>query len=192
MSVNNPHIFDTGIYFITFTASKWIPLFSEIGCYDLVYKWFDVLKSKGHSILGYVIMPNHVHVLIGFLKNEQSINTIIGSGKRFMAYGIVSRLKEQAQTSILKILEDGVSAYDRKKGQLHKVFEGKQDILLCHSYKFVTQKLNYIHSNPSSKKWALVANVSDYMHSSAGYYLLQRQGKYEVEHVNKWIAENWK
>jgi REP element-mobilizing transposase RayT len=46
---------------------------------------FDHLKSKGHYLTGYVIMPNHVHALIGFRRNDQSINTIIGNGKRFIA-----------------------------------------------------------------------------------------------------------
>jgi REP element-mobilizing transposase RayT len=32
--------------------------------YDAVYKWFDYLKSKEHFIRGYVVMPNHLHVLI--------------------------------------------------------------------------------------------------------------------------------
>lgn len=38
------------------------------------------------KIIGYVIMPNHIHVLIDFIKTHQTINTIIGNGKRFMAY----------------------------------------------------------------------------------------------------------
>ncbi len=53
--------------------------------YDLLYKWFDHLKGKGHKINGYVIMPNHVHVLISFINTNQSINTIVGNGKRFIA-----------------------------------------------------------------------------------------------------------
>jgi REP element-mobilizing transposase RayT len=51
--------------------------------YDLVYKWMDHLKSKGHKIIGKVIMPDHVHVLIDFIKTHQSINTIVGNGKRY-------------------------------------------------------------------------------------------------------------
>ena len=37
-------------------------------------------------------MPNHVHALISFKATEQSINTIVGNGKRFIAYEIVKRL----------------------------------------------------------------------------------------------------
>ena len=64
-------------------------------------KWFDHLKSKGHKIVGYVIMPNHLHVLIGFIKTDQTINMIIGNGKRFMAYDIIKRLKEAQQHKLL-------------------------------------------------------------------------------------------
>lgn len=92
-----------GIYFITFTCYRWLYLFEEGKCYDVVYKWFDHLKSKGHYITGYVIMPNHVHALIGFRNTQgKSINTIVGNGKRFMAYEIVKRLTELNKEYIFK------------------------------------------------------------------------------------------
>jgi len=53
-----------------------------------VYNWFDHLKGKGHFISGYVIMPNHIHTLIAFRNTGQAINTIVGNGKRFIAYEI--------------------------------------------------------------------------------------------------------
>ncbi len=53
-------------YFITITCLNLLPLFKLTNSYDAVYKWFDYLKSKGHYINGYVIMPNHLHVLFGF------------------------------------------------------------------------------------------------------------------------------
>src|SRR5690606_5182132 len=78
-----------GIYFITMTCCGWIPLFQESDGYDAVYNWFDHLKSKGHFALGYVVMPNHLHALLGFRNTgEETINKIVGNGKRFMAYDI--------------------------------------------------------------------------------------------------------
>jgi REP element-mobilizing transposase RayT len=61
-----------------------LPLIEKAGSYDVVYKWFDHLKTKGHRITGFVIMPNHVHVLINFLSTEQTINTIIGNGRNLL------------------------------------------------------------------------------------------------------------
>jgi len=55
-----------GIYFITITCYKWLPLFDIADSYDAVYKWFEYLKQNNHFITGYVIMPNHLHALIAF------------------------------------------------------------------------------------------------------------------------------
>ncbi len=41
-------------------------------------------------------------------------------------------------------------------------------------------KLNYIHGNPCSTRWKLAENPSDYIHSSAKYYLTGEQGIYAV------------
>ena len=73
-----------GTYFITSTCKHWLPLFEITNSYDTVYKWFDYLKTKGHYIKGYVIMPNHLHALIDFGVSEKNINTIVSNGKRFM------------------------------------------------------------------------------------------------------------
>ena len=112
-----------GLYFITFTCFDWIDLFEITNSYDLVYKWFDVLKSQGHHIVSYVIMPNHFHAQIAFKNSVRSINTIIGNGKRFMAYGIVKRLKEMGRNDILKRLYLNVESTDRKRGKIHEVWE---------------------------------------------------------------------
>ena len=55
------------MFFITFTCYQWLSLIDTINGYEIIYKWFDHLKSKGHFINGYVIMPNHVHALISFI-----------------------------------------------------------------------------------------------------------------------------
>ena len=90
--------------------------------YDLLYKWFDHLKIKGHKINGYVLMPNHVHVLISFINMHQLINTIVGNGKRFIAYDIVKRLKEKQENSVLNTLSKNVEAKRRANNKLHEVW----------------------------------------------------------------------
>jgi len=70
-----------------------MPLVDKVNAYNIIYKWFDYLKAQGHFINAFVIMPNHVHVIISFIETEQSINNIIGNGKRFMAYDIIKKLR---------------------------------------------------------------------------------------------------
>ena len=170
-----------GIYFITVTCSQWLHLFDIAQGYEEAYKWFDHLKSKGHFIVGYVIMPNHLHALIGFRNTKgESINSMIGEGKRFMAYGIVNRLKKKNELDVLMQLSTQVNTTDRKRGKLHKVFEPSFDWKECKSNKFIDQKLSYIHSNPCRGKWDLVKEEFEYKHSSAKFYAMGEQGTYAV------------
>ena len=103
-----------GIYFITFTCARWHKLFEITNGYDIVYKWFDHLKAKRHYITGYVIMPNHVHALIAFTNTQgKGINSIVGNGKRFMAYELVKKLKDQKKDEVLTFLSSYVNAQKR-------------------------------------------------------------------------------
>jgi len=158
------------IYFITCTCYKWKPLFSITNSYDAVYKWFDYLSGRGCSIIGYVILPNHLHALIHLPVGIKNLNTIIGNGKRFMAYEIVKRLEEQKAEPLLQELYHGVKDRERKKGQRHRVFEESFDAKECYSKEFIEQKLLYMHHNPIKGKWNLVSDFAMYEHSSAGFY----------------------
>ena len=169
-----------GVYFITFTCYQWLPLIAQTNSYDLVYNWFDHLKSKGHYIAGYVIMPNHVHALIGFRNTGQSINTIVGNGKRFIAYEIINRLRQQKEDKLLHQLHLSVEAKDLERNKKHEVWEDSFDWKECRTNKYMQQKLDYMHYNPCKGKWNLAPSPVEYEHSSAKYYIAGEQGIYEV------------
>ncbi|MDL5050857.1 hypothetical protein QQ054_33195 [Oscillatoria amoena NRMC-F 0135] len=169
-----------GIYFITLTCRGWHHLFSITEGYSAVYQWFDYLKSKGHFIAAYVIMPNHLHALIGFRNSGSTINSIIGNGKRFMAYDLVKKLMERKEDNLLLELASCVNAIERKRGKRHDVFEPSFDWKECYTDDFIQQKLHYIHDNPCKGKWNLAERPWDYVHSSARFYAFGEQGVYEV------------
>lgn len=171
-----------GIYFVTFTCYRWLPLIDIVNGYDIVYQQFDYLKRCGHYIIGYVILPNHVHAIIAFRNVGKIINKIIGNMKRFMAYEVVERLKGQGKRHLLSELAAGVNATDRKRGKLHEIFEASFDCKQINSDKFMDQKLFYMHTNPCRGKWRLVVHPDDYIHSSSKYYSTGEQGIYEVLH----------
>src|SRR5665647_1318298 len=99
-----------GVYFITFTCYKWMRLIEKVNGYNMVYNKFDYLQKQGHFIIGYVIMPNHLHVLIAFKNTGKTINSKVGNMKRFMAYEIVKRLQANNEKAILDTLAAGVNA----------------------------------------------------------------------------------
>ena len=125
-------------------------------------------------------MPNHLHILLYYAGGNQSLNTMVGNGKRFMAYEIVDRLKQARQDDIISRLQKGVKAKDRARGKIHEVWEDSFDVKECRTEKFIMQKLNYIHNNPCSGKWKLATDPLHYLHSSASFYIGGKAGIYEV------------
>jgi REP element-mobilizing transposase RayT len=171
-----------GLYFITFTCARWLPLFEITSGYKVVYQWFDYLKSRGHSIIAYTIMPNHVHCLIAFKQSSQSINTIVANGKRFMAYDLVKLLQEHKHINVLAKMSEWVNNTDRKRNKKHEVFEPSFDCKECRSTAFVWQKIHYIHQNAAKEKGNRVVIAEDYQHSSASQYFNNIVKGYEVLH----------
>ena len=126
-------------------------------------------------------MPNHLHTLIAFRNTEGvSINKIVGNGKRFMAYALVSKLEDQNKKNVLAELSSYVNETERQRNKLHEVFEPSFEWKDCRTQKFIKQKLDYIHANPCRGKWNLVDKYWDYIHSSAYYYVTGEQRGYEV------------
>ena len=116
-------------------------LFEIAKAYDSVYNWFKVLKTTYRcAVLAYVIMPNHVHTVIAFNTSHISINTIIGNGKRFMAYDIIKRLQTQNESSLLTKLQLAVQAKDKSRGKIHEVWKESFDVKECRTEKFILQK----------------------------------------------------
>jgi len=172
MTVKQSYSGMPGVYFCTFTCYHWLNLFEITSFYNEIYKWFQLLTTKNISINGFVIMPNHLHTLMHCPESNSNINKLIGNGKRFMAYKIIEILKAQNKYSILKLLENGVSLYEKKKGKLHQVFQPSFDCKKIDSIDFGFQKLDYIHNNPVKGKWNLANDCLNYQHSSARFYEL--------------------
>ena len=162
-------------------------LIDKVDGYDIVYKWFDYLKTQGHFINAFVIMPNHVHAVISFTETEQSINNIIGNGKRFMAYDIIKRLKENNEVELLNLLADAVEPKRKASNKKREVWELSFDWKHCSSDKFIQQKMDYIHINPCKGKWNLCKLPEQYQHSSAKFYLTGEQGFYKVDNVAEMV-----
>jgi REP element-mobilizing transposase RayT len=169
-----------GVFFITITCARWMSLFSTYNCFHVVYKWFDHLKSKGHVITGYVIMPDHFHALIAFRNSSQSINTIVANGKRFMAYEIVQIIKDKGGNDHLNEMKLLVNETDKKRNKKHEVFEPSFDWKECNSQKFVDQKLSYMHCNPCKTEPWLSPYPPSYVHSSAKFYIEHIHSIYPV------------
>ena len=136
------------------------------------------VEDESARIVGFVIMPNHVHALIYIKQGSKSLNKLVGNGKRFMAYAIVKKLKNLKRTDILDKLAFGVEDNEIWKGKKHKVFRLSFDAKPCYSDEMMAEVLNYMHLNPVSDKWKLVKDYCEYEHSSAKFYDTGKEHKH--------------
>ena len=173
MSVKYKHSDVYSMYFCTFTCHEWMHLFELTNGYDLVYNWFNILKKDTIEIVGFVIMPNHVHSILYFPEACYDLNKILSNGKRFIAYELVNRLEKANDTNTLTILQNALTERERKKKQLHKVFKDSFDAKAIITQCFLMQKINYIHNNRVSRTWMLAKDFIDYAQSSASFYEIQ-------------------
>jgi putative transposase len=139
MAIKYKHSEEFTTYFVTFTCYKWISLFEKTNSYDIVYNWFNILKEDGIDIIGFVIMPNHVHAIIHFPTTGYNLNKIMSNAKRFMAYEIINRLETNNNQAMLDLLASNLTEREIKKGQKHKVFKDSFDAKAIYSDKFLFQ-----------------------------------------------------
>jgi REP element-mobilizing transposase RayT len=140
-------------YFCTTSITEWYPVFIKNEYFLLV---IDSLKycqiNKGLSIHAYVIMLNHIHLIIS-AENPQSIPNIFRDFKRYTSSKITSLLIRNKQSKALKVFRETA----RKSGnnQEHKVWQPGYHPIGIQSERFFKQKRNYIHQNPVRKEYVI-------------------------------------
>ena len=183
MSVKSLHDSGHPLHFVTFTCFRWINLFEITNGYEFVYKWFEYLKTKKQIyVVSYVIMPNHIHLILCLPAESTNLNKVIGNGKRFMAYAIVEALECMGRDDILDQLYYSVTSRERNKGQRYRVFEESFDAKPIYTEHFLDQKIDYIHHNPVRGKWQLVSDYTLYQHSSASFYKMGKSCFFQPVH----------
>ena len=170
MATKVNHTQSDTFYFITITCYKLLSLFETANIFEYFPEWTQHLSTRGITLSGYVIMPNHMHLLVYVHSSNKGLNKTLGNFKRFLAYEIVKRLKRKKKFDTLRTLEMGVRKEERLKGKKHQVFQPSFDAKEVRGDNDIAKVLDYIHHNPVSKKWRLVNDFVTYPYSSAQFY----------------------
>ena len=86
------------VYFITCTVNKWVDIFTGKIYTDIVVDSLNFcVENKGLIIYGYVIMSNHVHLLIQ--AKEENLSDILRDFKKFTSQPIIRTLEENKNES---------------------------------------------------------------------------------------------
>ena len=164
------------IYFISTTVINFqcvltIPNIPEILIWNL-----EFYRSKySFKINGYVLMPNHIHLLI-HVKKTTSISDIMRDFKKYTSVEVRDYLKK-TKSKFYPIL----AAAGRDVGQKFKLWIDRSDKVAIVTEKVLTIKLNYIHENPV--RAGLVQKAEDYLYSSAKDYLTNDKGLLRIDYI---------
>jgi len=146
------------VYFWTSSIQNWFPLlatdqFKEIVLSSLLY----LISHNKIKIYGYVIMPNHIHIIWEMIRlNGKEMPHV-----SFHKYTAHQFLKITPNTNPFKVKESGRS---------HRFWQRDALATLIDNKPMCEQKLDYIHLNPLQEKWNLVEFPEDYKWSSASFY----------------------
>jgi REP element-mobilizing transposase RayT len=163
----------SNLYFVTSTIVGFANLFDIDECRNILLKSFKFCQSRGDfTIIGYVIMPNHFH-LIAHVGQGYSISKIVGNIKRFTSHEIVKYLQGTSDRKLLETL--ALFAADEPSADC-RVWKPRFDCLTITDVDILRQKLEYIHHNPVRR--GLAPDPLRYRHSSARNY--SRLGEIEI------------
>jgi REP-associated tyrosine transposase len=131
------------IFFVTTNVAKGVPPLSPSER-DLVLGWLGEGRvTHKFLLLGYVVMPDHVHILLA---------SVIASLPRIM-----HQWKFKTAHTIQKA-----------RGKHGSLWQARYFDFICRRTRDVSNKLEYIHQNPVTR--CLVSRADEWPWSSAGYY----------------------
>ncbi|WP_339688537.1 REP-associated tyrosine transposase [Gimesia maris] len=122
------------------------------------------LRRYQFGLIAFVIMPNHVHLLVYPQQQECKIDRFLFAVKRPFSY----RIKQLLQETQDRLLDD-LTIRDRPGNTVFRFWqEGPGYDRNLSSLKAVEASIDYIHMNPVRKK--LVDQSRDWKWSSARWY----------------------
>jgi len=167
-------------HYMTFTVVGWIDVFSKKAYKEVLIETMKFcIANKGLSLHAYVIMSNHMHVIMSAKEGHQ-LSDIVRDYKKHTAKSIldmIQRNKEESRSEWMIKLFKYFAKYN-KNNKLYQFWQRENKPIELSSPKWINQKLAYIHLNPV--RAGIVSRAEDYLYSSAKTYIGE-EGQIEME-----------
>jgi putative transposase len=162
------------LHFLTFSCYRRLPLLNTTRARDVFVEALGEIRERyKFSLIGFVVMPNHVHLLI-------------------------SECAKGTPSEVLKVLKQRVSrdlrenrgcapagqfrfAFTKDDGNLPSFWQPRFYDFNVWSEKKVREKLEYMHANPIAKR--LVEHPKDWPWSSWSFYANGEAGLVTIDPV---------
>ena len=161
-----------GLYFTTSTVVGWIDIFSRKKYRDIIINSLQYnIENKALLVFAYVIMSNHIHLVIRAGNPEKwPLSHILRDFKKFTARSILETIKTEKESRrdwLMKMFKY-YAKYNTNNREFQFWQQDNNPVELLNMDQ-IWIKINYIHNNPV--KAGIVDSPEDYIYSSARNYL---------------------
>ena len=161
------------LHFITFSCYRRVPFLRSVRAKNVFVQILDEVRNRYvFSLVGYVVMPEHVHLLIGE-PAKGTPSTVVQVLKQRVSRRL--RRKRRAATAQLSL------TFARGEGALPRFWQRRFYDFNVWSLKKRVEKLHYMHMNPLKRK--LVDHPKDWPWSSFSFYTNPKLGLIRVDPV---------
>ncbi len=162
-------------HYVTAVTFNRVPVFrSENACSFFIETLAETRNKHPFKLIGYVIMPDHIHLILNPLSRD--ISDLMRRLKGRSGHLILDWLRVGNHESSLAKL---CLSVPQKRSHKHAVWLKDYSSIDLWSAKFIRQKLNYIHENPVRAK--LCQHPVQWRWSSYHAYLPHEPGCVPIE-----------
>ncbi len=170
-------VYDSEIpVFVTSTVIGWIDVFTreqykEIVCKSLLY----CINNKGLQLHAWVIMSNHIHLIIS-AKAGFRIGDIIRDFKKYTSKEIIAAINNNQHESrrnwILNMME--FSGANNNSNEHYQFWQQEYHPITLDTEEKLKDRFHYLHNNPVNA--GIVLAPEHYKYSSATDYFEEKAG----------------
>ncbi len=179
-----PHHFygENHLHFLTASTYHRVRLFKSVSFCEEFIRTLDHLRpEQGFRLLGYVLMPDHFHLLI-WPSQKANPSKIIGSLKERTAKRIIKKLTQEPGArwcaKMLKAIRLPASVHDEAT---YRVWQRQFYDFNVWSEKKRLEKLEYMHGNPVKRR--LVESPGEWRWSSWRFYNLEDRSSLAMDRL---------
>ena len=169
-------------HFLTFSCDRRKPKFADTRFYDLFPLCLETMRLRFRMrIYGYVIMPEHVHLLVS---EPEHGNLAEAMHYLKLSFSKRARSLTGAQVSVQK--RDANLGHQQALGRDEPFWQKRYYDRNVRSVREFGIKLRYLHRNPVKR--GLVREPGDWKWSSFRHYAFREMGVVEIE--SEWTGRD--
>jgi len=148
------------LHFITMVVRRKVPVFTNKELMSIMVDNFRFYQGRGLRVFFYVIMDNHVHMIVS---HENRLAETIASLKSYTSRQILSVLRNDKRGWVFGFFKNKENGAQNLSG--FQFWESGNHPKLINGWDMLEQKADYIHNNPVKR--GLVSEAESWVYSSA-------------------------